>query len=444
MTRALVRKIAKEFRGLFIRKHLREISFTLGTVSFGDCLKLVTFLLFHRQRVVEGEYIRQFEEEFSRYVGVSHAFSFGAGRMAFYAILKAMGVKEGDEVILPGYTCVVVPNAVVYCGARPVYLDIDVKTLTMDVRKVKEKLTDRTKVILVQPMFQACPDMEAISSLAREHGVKVVEDCAHTLGATYRGRKLGTFGDAAFFTLEQSKIFTTWMGGVAVTSDPELADRLRHFQSDTLFPDARAVRRTMWQLISCYFFLHPAFCFVGKYFMWFFSRVAGFMPTIQPEEMSAIRPEGYPTRLSNIQARLALRQLLRIEANLRRRREIAASYDVALRGLGLTVAEQKAYLPAYIRYALLTRDRERLKELFSKNQVELGEWYNSVVHPRGSSLEAVCYEEGSCPVAEFAAEHCVNLPTHPKVSHGDVRRIVRLLQQNADLLLDPHKEPVDV
>ena len=426
----LAKKILRELKTLFIRKHLREISLTLGTITFREWIEILSFLLFKRKNIVDGKYIKQFEDEFAKYVGAKYAFSFGAGRMAFYAILKAMDIKEGDEVILPGYTCVVVPNAVIYCGAKPVYVDINPDTFVIDVNKIEEKITPRTKAILAQHMFSSFCDMNAISKIAEKYNLKVIEDCAHALGADYNGKKAGNFSDASFFTMEVSKIITTWMGGVAVTNDEALAGKLREIlQRDAEFLDKKTTTKLVSQIAIYYILTYPSIRFVGKYFFMILSKLNFLIQNITPEEENTEMPKKYPIRLSNIQAKIGLNQLRNIDANLEHRRKIAEIYKNTLKELGLKVNETEKYNPAYIRYAFLSKDRESLKESFRNNQVELGEWFNSVLHPVHSSFERWCYEKGTCPIGEFVAEHSVNLPTHPKISESDVKRIVNVLKQ---------------
>jgi perosamine synthetase len=163
----ILRKFYKIIHEIFFKKHRREIRFISGTITYIECLLILYYLTFKRTSIVDGPHIRQYEKKFSEYIGVRHAFSFGAGRMAFYSLLKAFSVKNGDEIILPGYTCVVVPAAVVYCGARPVYIDINPDTLCMDVNKIEEKITPRTKVIYAQHTFASFCDMDAISIIAK-------------------------------------------------------------------------------------------------------------------------------------------------------------------------------------------------------------------------------------------------------------------------------------
>ena len=132
-----------------------------------------------------------------------------------YAILRALGVSEGDEVILPGYTCVMDVNPIKYLGARPVYVDIEPATYNLDVRLLEKAITPRTKVIIAQHTYGYPCEMDAILSIAGRHGIPVVEDCCLALGSTYKGKLCGTFGLAAYWSFQWNKPFTTGIGGMA-------------------------------------------------------------------------------------------------------------------------------------------------------------------------------------------------------------------------------------
>ncbi|MEK9149797.1 MAG: DegT/DnrJ/EryC1/StrS family aminotransferase, partial [Candidatus Desantisbacteria bacterium] len=168
--------------------------------------------------------IEKYEDTYKRYLGVSYASSFWKGRVALYAILKALGIGEGDEVLVEGFTCVVVPNAVIFAGAKPVYVPPDPKTYNMDISQIESKITSKTKAIIVQHTFGLPSDMDSTLDIAKRHNLRVIEDCAPALGADYKGRKVGTFGDAAFFSSQWSKVISTGLGGVAVTNDPEIGE----------------------------------------------------------------------------------------------------------------------------------------------------------------------------------------------------------------------------
>ena len=158
-------------------------------------------------------------------------FTFFKGRVALHALLRAAGVGPGDQVLLPGYTCVVVPNAVNYTGAEPVYLDVEPQTGNLDCDKLEDRLgsgweSGRAKVLIVQHTYGIPCDMDRLDAFARRHGLLVIEDACHALASTWRGRPVGTLGDAAFFSSQWSKPVTTGLGGWAVVTAPELRTRL--------------------------------------------------------------------------------------------------------------------------------------------------------------------------------------------------------------------------
>ena len=169
------------------------------------------------------------KQELAKYLSLdpSYITLFWKGRVALYAILKAIGIKEGDEIILPAFTCVVAVNPVIYLGARPVYVDIDPMTYNMDISRLKRKITKKTRAVLAQNTFGLAPDLDRIFEVANKHNLMVIEDCAHGFGGYYKGRPNGTIADVSFFSTQWNKPFSTGLGGFAVTKNPEIAERLR-------------------------------------------------------------------------------------------------------------------------------------------------------------------------------------------------------------------------
>lgn len=180
--------------------------------------------------------VERFEGAFARWLGVRSACAFWKGRVALYAILRALGIGEGDEVILPGYTCVMDVNPIKYLGARAVFVDIEPATYNLDVRLLEEKITPRTKVVIAQHTYGYPCEMDAIMDIAGRHGIPVVEDCCLALGSTYRGRRCGTFGVATYWSFQWNKPFTTGIGGMVTTGDADLAAGIEALCRDELVP----------------------------------------------------------------------------------------------------------------------------------------------------------------------------------------------------------------
>jgi dTDP-4-amino-4,6-dideoxygalactose transaminase len=170
--------------------------------------------------------IKDFEGAFARYLGVPHALVQNSGTSALHAAYWAVGVGPGDEVIVPTYTWPTTATAAVLANAIPVFCDIDRKTLTISPEDIRRKITPRTKAIAVVHMWGHPGEMDEILSIAREHSLAVIEDASHAHGATYRGRRVGTFGDVACFSLQASKMVIGGEAGIAVTQNPTYFDRM--------------------------------------------------------------------------------------------------------------------------------------------------------------------------------------------------------------------------
>src|SRR4030095_3985730 len=174
----------------------------------------------------KGPYVNKFEEDFSRFVGVRHGVAVSNGTVALHLALVALGIGPGDEVIVPDLTFAATINAVLYCGATPVIVDVDRQTWCMSREVVDRKSTARPKAIIPVPLYGRPAEIGPITEFARGRGIAVVEDCAEAHGARYRGKAVGQFGDVSCFSFYANKIVTTGEGGMCVTDSPELAASL--------------------------------------------------------------------------------------------------------------------------------------------------------------------------------------------------------------------------
>lgn len=356
--------------------------------------------------------IGAYEEQFAKRCGTTHGISFGAGRMALYAILEALGIGEGDEVVIPAFTCVVVPNAILYRGASPVYVDIEPQFFNIDVARVEAAITPRTKALYAQHTFGVPCDVEALREVGRRHGLPVIEDAAHALGAVYQGRQVGSLTEVAFFSTDHSKVINTHLGGMAVTSDDALAARLREVQANAPLPNKKITQRMIRSFLLEYLYFAPRALWIGRSIHALLTRL-GFLFFFL-DELKTTKPTAYPypCRLSAAQAHLGLSQLVTLNRNLAYRRRIAGWLEkkVGWNGIDLDEISESTWL----RYSFLVRDRAKFEAAFDKH-FDLGVWFTSVVSGRSQELEAVGYLPGSCPVAEYAAQHIVNFPTHLRI-----------------------------
>lgn len=403
----------------------RHIALLGGATTWEDC-KVALNLLLNRQSLIEGSAIAEYEHVFAQRIGVRYAYSFCSGRVGLYGLLKALGVGSGDEVLLQVPTHIVVPNAIRYLEARPVYVDCSLDDYNMDLDQARKKITPRTKALILQHTFGIPADIESALQLSRQYGLALIEDCVHALGARYAGSPVGSFGHAAFFSTEETKTISTTMGGVVVTDDPELAKKMREFQQSCAPPSAWTTSRYVLKLIVYHFLMEPR---VHRFARALYELLGKRNPLPQAtvhEELLGRRPAQYEQRFSNAQAKLGLRQLARLDSNLAHRRAMAKIYAERLAELGFKIPRPlKKTEPVYVRYPFWAADREAAVKAFAPHVV-LGTWFTSVLEEAVSPAHGE-YEMVSCPNAEWAAKHLVNLPTHLRVTADDVEHFTAVL-----------------
>lgn len=396
-----------------------------GTTSLADCAAAASLVL-RPHRLTEGRWLQEYERAFASYIGARFGCSFSSGRVALFGILKALEIGDGDEVIVQVPTHIVVANAVRYTGARPVFVDSTVSTCNIDVAAMEKAVTERTKAIVVQHTFGIPADLSAVARVADANNIPVIEDCVHALGARYNGARVGSIGRAAFFSTEETKTISTTMGGMAVTSDPVLAQRLKEFQQSCAYPPRWLTVRYIAKLVAYHLLTEPH---LHRYTRALYERLGRRNPLPGPTsaaEIRGYRPSGYERRLSNAQAMLGLRQLKRIDQNLAHREKIAQAFTSRLQALGFQMPHPPLdATPAYVRVPVYVNDRRAAVAAAARHGI-LGTWFTSVLE-EALNPGAGGYPAGSCPVAEQLADCLVNLPTHERVSLRDVEPIVAAL-----------------
>ncbi len=374
--------------------------------------------------------VNEFENAFARWVGHDHSFAFWKGRVAMYAILKAMGVGEGAEVILPGYTCVMDVNPIMYLKATPVFADVEPRTFNVRPEEVAAKITPRTKVIVAQHTYGYPCEMDGLMALAGERGIAVVEDCCLALGSTYKGKLCGTFGQAVYWSFQWNKPFTTGLGGMACTSDHNLASEIRQLREQNLqgAPTKQSLMLAAQRLVYRLFIYPRTTALAANTFRWLTRKgiVVGSSSTCEfvPEYT-----DDFFRGMSAGQAKAGLRQMRRIERNIAHRRHMRTVYDDLLCRAGWDVPPLPADIdPVLVRYPVRVRDKAAAVAAAAGAGVELGTWFECPLHPIETPMHLYGYESGMCPVAEQAAREVVNLPLHPRADEGTARRTVEFLK----------------
>jgi perosamine synthetase len=364
----------------------------------------------------------RFEAEWCKKTGALAAVAMPSARSGLYALLEALQIGNGDEVLVTAFTCEAVPEPIRFRGARPVYVEIDRRRFAMDPQAARAAITPRTKAIIVQHTLGLPAPLDELRSLAKEHGLAVIEDCALALGSQRNGRWLGASGDAAIFSFELSKTNTAgWGGMVQVNHDPALAARVRAIRDGGGVLARRTASRRLLQTGLSGLLYAPWLARVsGKVIQLLFAlNLFGRSAT---REHGGGPPPEYLAAPPASQWRLLSGQLARIDRTMQRRQHIAAAYQAVLdrHGCGRVLATDDAGV-RLIRFPLLVADRQRFVQAFEKIHVEIGRWFSQPVScSTGRSMSQYGYVPGTCPVAEFTAAHIVNLPAHERMSDADV------------------------
>lgn len=395
-----------------------------------DDVSLALRLIAQPRRWISGDAVERLQSHLRQWLPAEHVVAFGSGRTALWAALSALRLQPSDEVLLQAFTCVAVPAAVQWAGGRPVYVDVAPGTYNLDPADLARKITARSRAVIVQHTFGYPAPLDEVTALAQRHGLTVVEDCAHAIGARYRGRHLGTFGQFAVFSFGRDKALSSVFGGAVATSHDGSAARLTEFRDRlTRPPPPGWVRRQL---------LHPAItsaarqtlCVggVGKVILRLARWSYLIAPAVEAAEHSGLPPSFRAYRLPNALAELALHQWGKLDRFVRHRQEVSAAYAAALASSVRLPQVVAGGTPAPIRLPLEFRAREQLVAAAARAGVYLGEWYHPVIAPPGVRFNRIGYAPGACPTAERAAAAVVNLPTHVHVQPRDVQRIVALVR----------------
>jgi dTDP-4-amino-4,6-dideoxygalactose transaminase len=335
-----------------------------------------------------GDWVERFEAAFAAYVGARFGIATSSGTTALQVVLEAAGIGPGDRVIVPPFTFVATSNAVVHRGAVPVFVDIEKDTLNLDPNRVEDALRRhrRVRAILVVHLYGLPARMDALCDLSRRYGLLLIEDAAQAHGAAFRGRRVGSFGDAAIFSFYPTKNITTGEGGMIVTSDEALARRAR------LLVHAGAQD--------------------GAY------------------EYEVV---GYNFRMTNVAAALGLSQLGRLDVLNEIRRRNAAYLTAHLRdvpGIRTPVEPPETY-HVYNQYTVRAQERDALREFLAGRGIETRVYYPRPV-PATRAYRRVRYEGGAWPETERACREVLSLPVHPAIGPEDLRGVVEAIQAFAD------------
>jgi perosamine synthetase len=346
-----------------------------------------------------GPKVDEFEQAFAARVGANYAVTFSSGTAALHGAAFAACLKPGDEAITSPLTFAATANCVLYQGARAVFADVSSDTLNIDPERVAERITPKTRAILPVAYAGHPADLDAILALADKHGLTVVEDACHALGAEYRGRRTGSIAHMSVFSFHPVKHMTTGEGGMVTTDRAEFAELLRRFRNHGISTDARQ------RHVSGH---------------WHYEMVL----------------LGFNYRLTDVACALGLSQLKKLEANLARRTEIAARYTAAFKDLPgvLPPSVREHVKPAWHLYPIridtskLNADRGQMVRALRSENIGVNVHYIPVhLHPY--YRDQFGYNGGECPAAERAYEQLISLPMFHGMSEQDVEDVLSAVRK---------------
>jgi perosamine synthetase len=348
-----------------------------------------------------GPKVAEFEEAFASRVGAAHAVSFSSGTAALHGAAFAAGLKAGDEAITTPLTFAATANCVLYQGATPVFADVCGDTLNLDPEQAARKISSKTRAILPVDYAGHPAELDEFRPLAQKHGLIVIEDAAHALGAEFKGRTVGSLADMTVFSFHPVKHITTGEGGMVATNNARFAEMLRRFRNHGISSEARQ-RQSAGQ--------------------WHYEMVL----------------LGFNYRLPDFACALGIQQLKKLQANLARRREIAARYTAAFREIPgvISPAVRSDVNPAWHLYPIrldlekLTADRAQIFRALRAENIGVNVHYIPVhLHPY--YREHFGYKGGEFPMAEDAYARLISLPMFHAMTEQDVEDVITAVRKVA-------------
>ena len=372
-----------------------------------------------------GNAVRQVTAWFEQQFPSCHAYTFNSGRSGMFAILQSFGIGRGDEVIVQAFTCVAAVEPILWVGAKPIYSDIDESAFNLNPKGLEKLITRKTRAIVIQHTFGIPADMDAISLIAKKHQLLLIEDCSHALGATYKGKKVGSFGDAAFFSFGRDKVISSVFGGTAIISMKYEVEstKMKKIHDQLSYPSNWWIVQQLLNPILFALILPLYNIFgIGKMLLLFFQKLRLLSKPIYQEEYYGGKPAIFPKKYPNALAILAMHQLVKLDIFNQQRKAIANYYAKRLNDSNHFNTDA-----IFLRYPLSTSNPNKLYEYAKQKGIVLGRWYGNVIDPAGVDYVKVGYIIGSCTQAEKTAKHIVNLPTYPTMRQSDATKIVDML-----------------
>ena len=388
-------------------KNKRFVQFHQSYIQQGEIKEVVDTL--KSGWITTGPRTKRFEEDFKKYIGCRHAIGLNSCTAGLHLSLAALNIGEGDEVITTPITFPATANVIIHQKATPVFVDIEMDTLNMDVNKIEEKITPRTKAIMPVHFAGHPCDMGKIMDIAKRHKLSVIEDAAHAIESEYNGKKIGNIGDFTSFSFYATKNITTGEGGMLTTNNDELAEKARMMSLHGISKDA-------WKRYGKDGFQHWEL----------------FYP-------------GFKYNMFDIQAAIGIHQIKKIEGFLKIRKKYVDMYNEAFENIPEIVPlKVKGNIKhAYHLYVIIIKteelnaDRDEIMSEIQNNGVGVGVHFRTLhlqpyyqnPNPKSKIRNHRLYKRGMFPVAEYVSDRVISLPLYPKMKVSDVQYVIKVVKE---------------
>jgi dTDP-4-amino-4,6-dideoxygalactose transaminase len=414
-----------------MKKELKKpIFISLSPNVEKDDLKLATNLFFFRKNT-RIEAIKILEDRIREITGIINCFSVNSGRSGFWLILKALNYSKDSEIIVPGFTCNVLINPIIFLGLKPIYVDINEKTLNLNIEDLKTKINTNTKAIVIQHTFGLPENIEEILKICRENNIDLIEDCAHSLGAKIDGKSVGSFGKAAFFSLGRDKIISSVYGGVIATNNDDLGKKIEEIYKT--LPECTNVwiKQQLLHPILTEKLIKPLYNFLelGKYLLIALQKLHILSKGVSDKEKRGEFDESFVKKMPMELASLALNQLEKLDRFNEHRKKIAEMYFKEIKRVDFT---ENTSNRLFMRFPIILKDKntDNILSVLRKKKIFLDDgWRKRNIVPPDCNSSKLSYSQGMCPRAEWVAKHIINLPTSINISLEEAKYITDSLKE---------------
>jgi dTDP-4-amino-4,6-dideoxygalactose transaminase len=376
-----------------------------------------------------GRAVGTLEDRFARYHGVGRAYAVGSGREALYLILKSLGLKENDEIILQSFTCMVVVNSIVWNGLKPVYCDTD-ESFNLNPEKLESIISSKTKAVIVQHTFGIPAQLEKIQKICRERNLILIEDCAHALGAEINGKKVGTMADFGFYSLGRSKVISAVSGGMIICNNNKFLPELEREYAELKDSPTGLIFQNLMHPIICSLAKATYGSGLGKLLMVAGQKLKLLSYEVTKSEKRGIMKKPFPCRMPNALAELGLIQFGLLDKFNEHRYKLAKKYFEKLKSEFKKVDPQKFPGAVFLRYPVLVKNPEDILKAAKRQGIILGNWNNVPVAPADIDQSKSGYKKGENLHTENICQQVVNLPTQQNINEKDSNKIINFMNKN--------------